>query len=202
MTASIFANRWARNVGILCFAIALTGCQAYTLVPAGQPVQVASALEVTPTIDWSRNKSGNREIWTVNGPVLESLFFYVGVEDGKTLEDTNARATKEGGAGKFRSDMDVLEISDLLKELYERANAEKFVYQNIAPQAFGNTEGFRFDFTLSTQDGLDKQGLAQGAVVDGKLYLAIYVGAKEFYFNAYQSAVEDILSSLHFVQEG
>lgn len=184
----------------------LSGCQYYTLAAAGQPIEVANRLTVTSPIDWSRHTAGNSETWTVDGPALQELTFFADVEDGKPLAPDSfwlnlQRTTKkEGNPPTFRSSMDALEVADLVRETFDRNGLEKFAFTNVRPQTFGTVGGFRFDFSFVTQKGLQKRGLARGAVVDGMLNIAIYTGTKEYYFERYTGEVEQILSTLNIKQ--
>ena len=192
---------------VLIAALSLSGCQPYTLAQTGQPVLVADSLMVTPSINWSRYAIGNAEIWTVNGPLLENVTFFTNVDKGDPLAPTSfwlklgAPPQKEGKMPTFDPAMNALEIADLVRETYTRNGQQNFSYTGLAPQTFGGNKGFRFDFTFTTEDGLNKQGMAAGALVNDKLHIAIYTGAAEHYFAKYKSAVDTLLSSLQ-IQHG
>lgn len=190
------------RVVVVATALTVGGCNTYTLAPAGKPITVASTLNATPEIDWSRYQKGNVETWTVDGPLLEDLSFFSGIEDGSPLAPNSywwGRQTTTQSEGKppaFRKGMGSIEIAELVRDTYNRKGFQHFTIANIQPDRFAGQEGVRFDFTFVTKDGLDKEGLAVGAVIDDKLHIAIYTGAKEYYYAKYKDAVEQMLSSL------
>ena len=187
---------------IVATALTASGCNTYTLAPAGKPITVASTLSATPAIDWSRYQKDNVETWTVDGPLLEDLSFFSDIEDGFPLAPKNywwgqqTTTQSEGKPPAFHKDMGSIEIAELVRNTYSREGYQHFTITNIEPSRFADKEGVRFDFSFITKDGLDKEGLAVGAVIDGKLHIAIYTGAKEYYYAKYKDAVEQMLSSL------
>lgn len=191
---------------LIAMALTMSGCKAYTLAPAGQPLVVASTFNATPKINWSRLQNDQAEIWTVNGPLLEKLTFMSAIADGSPLSTDNfgifnqGPATIEGKPPAFRKDMVSIEIAELVKETYTRKGYQNFTIANLKPDRFADNDGARFDFTFMTKDGLDKEGLAVAAVIDDKLYLAIYTGAKEHYFAKYKDTVEQTLRELTFTK--
>jgi hypothetical protein len=191
---------------VLIAALSLSGCQPYTLAQTGRPILVADNFTVTPDINWSRSAVGNAEIWTVDGPLLENLTFLTNVGKGDPLAPTSfwmrleASQQKEGKMPTFDPAMNTLEVADLVRETYIRNGQQNFSYTNLTPQTFGGNTGFHFDFTFTTAEGLDKQGMAVGALVDEKLHIAIYTGAAEYYFEKYKSAVDNLLNSLQINQ--
>lgn len=195
------------RITTLAAVLALSACQPYTLAQTGKPVLVADSLTVTPSIDWSRFAIGNAEIWTVDGPLLENLTFFTNVDKGDPLAPTSfwlklgAPQRKEGKMPTFDPTMSALEIADLVRETYTRNGQLNFTYTGLSPQPFGGNKGFRFEFTFTTVEGLNKQGMAAGALVNEKLHIAIYSGAREHYFEKYKSAVDTLLNSLK-VQQG
>ena len=184
-----------KNIVIGALLVAsLSGCQAYTLVRAQEPIEVASTLNVTPTIDWSKRSDGNMEYWTVDGQQLQELAFHMNIGDGQPLFSSKTSHTSEDGEQPaFRSDMDTLELSQWLEESFNRSGATNFTFTNMRKQSFADEDGFHLSFSYSTPDGLEKLGLAVGSVREGKLNIAVYTGTKEYYFDKYKDDVEKTL---------
>jgi hypothetical protein len=59
--------------------------------------------------------------------------------------------------------------------------------------------GFRFEFSYLSKQGLAIGGFAVGAIIDRRLYLIIYSGAREYYFPKHRDDVEQIVSSVRFI---
>ena len=73
---------------------------------------------------------------------------------------------------------------------YERVATAK-----LRPATFGKGEAYRFDLAAKTQSGLEVDGEAEVATVDGKLYAVIYLAPAEHYYDATLPDVEAILAS-------
>jgi hypothetical protein len=63
----------------------------------------------------------------------------------------------------------------------------------------GGEDGFRFDFSYVSEEGLNYNGIAAGAVRDDKLYLVMYIGTTLHYFEKYIEEVDYILKSIEFL---
>jgi hypothetical protein len=64
------------------------------------------------------------------------------------------------------------------------------------PAKFTDTDAVRFDLTAKTADGLDVNGTAEVAEVDGNFYAIIYVAPAEHYFAATLPEVEKVMASV------
>src|SRR5262245_58487630 len=71
--------------------VALTGCvPTYTLVAAGPEPVATNAFTVQPSSAWNRmpknaNQTKYEEVWTHNGPLLDTIAFIGGLPEGETL---------------------------------------------------------------------------------------------------------------------
>ena len=83
-----------------------------------------------------------------------------------------------------------------LYEAYTTEDASDFALERLAPATFVGAAGFRFEFALTRRmDSLPLRGLGYGAVVDGRLYLAIYSAPRQHYFEAHVAAAEAAVRS-------
>jgi hypothetical protein len=74
-------------------------------------------------------------------------------------------------------------------------------YQNVEaralrPAPFGELNGVRFDVVAATPAGLDLTGIAQFAQSEGRLNVALFLAAREYYFDLRAGEVERILASV------
>ena len=180
-----------RHIIVLLCLTFVTACTQYTLVD-NKRQNIGGAYSVNPGIQWSKRVDGKVELWTIDGPVLQAIRFYQGLEDGDSLWDAQA----EEKAPKFRSDMRANAIMELVVDSLSRLGAGQVDAENLRPMHFGSWPGFRFDLNYLTKDGLAKSGLVAGAVVEGKLYLILYDGTRSYYFPKYIGNVESILTSI------
>lgn len=179
--------------GLVCVFI-LSGCAHYRLVSAGQVLTVGGAFSVSPRIDWSMSDRNHPVTWTVDGPALQKLQFFPGIENGKPLIELPAAADRP--MPSFKAKMTPIEIWDLIEATLSRMSAHEIKNERVQPAPFGSLEGFRFFFSFVSAAGLDYRGLAAGAVKDQKLFLVMYTGTKRFYYDKCLKEVERIIDSI------
>lgn len=200
---------WKVPLSLLA-AAALSACTQFHLVPAGT-VDIYGQMEVDTAIAWNGQQDADVVLWTQDGPALDQMIFHVGVKDGDTLFEKVNFANQEPWLirlmGKerdlitlrFRKTMTELELMDLFVATYTLVNDNRpITAENLAPVDFGGQPGFRFDYRRTGPDEVIRQGLAMGAVVDGRLYLAHYQGSALHHFDKNREQVERILASARF----
>jgi hypothetical protein len=170
----------------------LTGCARYTLVEP-RPRTIADLYTVEPQTRWSALTDGKWEVWTIDGAGLEAIQFLDGLDDGDPLfraADAQKRMT-------FRKTMSPSELVELLVDGLTSIGMQSVEVTNLRPQTFGSAEGFRCELTFVTKNGLQKQGMAAGGTVNGRLYLVLYTGTKLHYYQAHRDDAEKIIQSIH-----
>ena len=180
---------------LLALSIALAACSIYTLVDEDTRQSIAGRYSVDPQVAWSRVNQSGVELWTVDGPALESIRFYPGLRDGETF--MTARDRTELPA--FRADMQASEIMEFVVDSIARAGAGQVQATGLRPMNFGPLPGFRFELSYLTDNGLEMQGLVAGAATDGELHLIVYSGASLYYFPKYEDDVERIIDSIEML---
>jgi hypothetical protein len=175
----------------LALALALAGCARYSLVEP-RTRTVGDLYTVEPQIPWSAATDEEWEVWTVDGPTLQAVRFLNGLADGKPL----FRARGDEKRPVFRKDMTPTEISELVADSLAAVGAQKIRVLNLRPAPFGGLPGFRFDLDYSTRTGLDRKGSVAGAVVKDRLYLILYTGLAEHYYDKHREAVERLIESV------
>lgn len=176
----------------LSFLVFVAACGQYTLVKPGK-VKVGD-LAVQSSMAWSQLSSGNAYIWTVDGQFLHEIYFVTDLEDNEPL----LVGRGEDNQPKFKSGMTSIEIADLFKNSLASKSVRDFEIKNLRPATFAATEGFRFEFDYRTSSGVEKTGMAIGAVRNKKLNLIFYHGTRLHYFDRYKEEVEAIIASAQF----
>jgi hypothetical protein len=173
--------------------LAIAGCAVVTKVESGR-VSIDGEYTVQSPIEWARVALGGENLWTVDGPALQSLRFVTALEDGDTLfpvPDPEA-------SPKFIKSMGPLEVVDFFQTSIGTLGGAGFRSRNFRPAQFGARQGFRFEFSYLTKDGLAMQGFTTGAVIEQKLYMIIYIGTRQHYFEKHRNDAESIVSSIVF----
>ena len=182
---------------LFCSLSIFAGCAHYSLVSGGQSVTVHNSLQVLPHISWNMSKNNNGEIWTVDGPALDRLIFFTGIENGKPLFQTDINDDQKMPA--FSPSMTALELMDLVEATLARLDFYDIVMENLKPALFDNQDGFCFDFSCVAKEGLRYKGFVRGTVKDNKLYLILYQASALHYHDLYRKEAEKIADSVKFL---
>jgi hypothetical protein len=170
-------------------ALLVSGCAAYTLVEP-RPVTIAGVLVVEPQIAWSSISSAEWETWTVDGTSLQALQFRTGLAPGDRLFSRGSDKRP-----RFRTDMTPTEVMEFFVDSMADAGAQQINATGLRPVPFAGTDGFRFEWTLATRQGLAKRGFTVGAIVKDKLYLVAYSGAADHYYAKHVDDAERVVRS-------
>jgi hypothetical protein len=175
----------------LAVLAALAACSTFSSVGTERR-KIADLYTVAPQIQWNRYTDGDLEVWTVDGPLLDSLQFTAALEDGDELYDIPGREE----VPHFRANMSESEVMEFVVDSLAAAGAQKIEATGLAPAAFGPRPGFRFELAYQSGNGLDKLGMAKGMFAEGKLYLIIFTGAAQHYFPKHKPSVEALFASI------
>ncbi|MGH7407464.1 MAG: hypothetical protein ACREKF_05580, partial [Candidatus Methylomirabilales bacterium] len=128
----------------------------------------------------------------VDGPGLQAIRFVNGLAEGEALFDGGGKEKRP----TFRKTMAATEFMEFVVDSLALAGLEKIQPTGLRPESFGGPQGFRFDMSFVTRQGLEGQGTVVGAVLKEKLYLIIYSGARAHYYPKYKEHVERIIQSI------
>src|SRR5512134_2130844 len=136
--------------------LVLAGCAPLALVPPERQV-VGGVISVQPGVKWNRLTAssfrGNVEVWTLDGPILNTLVFFTGVPEGEPLFTRAAGAAQQEKPPVFRAAMNPLEVQELLEatmaRYFQTTIAEA---RNLKPEPVANGQGFRFETRLVGRD--------------------------------------------------
>jgi hypothetical protein len=187
----------------LAAVLALAGCAPLALVPPERQV-VGGVISVQPGVKWNKLTSssfrGNVEVWTLDGPILNTLMFFTGVPDGEPLFTRVAGAVPQEKPAVFRATMNPLEVQELLEatmaRYFQTTIAEA---RNLKPEAVANGQGFRFETRLVGRDEVERDGVFVGTIRNGRLYGAWFQGAKLHYFKRYLPEFDHLVASAQLV---
>ena len=183
--------------------LALAGCAPLALVPPERQV-VGGVISVQPGVKWNKLTAssfrGNVEVWTLDGPILNTLVFFTGVPDGEPLFTRAFGTAQQEKPPVFRAAMNPLEVQELLEatmaRYFQTTIAEA---RNLKPEPVANGQGFRFETRLIGRDEVERDGVFVGTVRNGKLYGAWFQGAKLHYFKRYLPEFDQMVASAQLV---
>lgn len=179
-----------RLVLVFTLSVVLAACTTYSLVEVERRT-IAETYTIDPQVTWSTRKQGHTEVWTIDGPTLEGIWFFKNVGD----EDTMFEVPDKDKAPHFKKDMTPSEIMEFVVDSMAGPKTADVKSVNLRPMAFGSAKGFRFEMTFY-EDGLLMDAIVAGAIIQDKLQLILYYGAREHYFSQHKGSAEGILSSI------
>lgn len=170
----------------LCLAfVGVAAAHANAFREKGKPVEVASALTVTPPRDWNRLdvKPGKAaETWTLDGEQLNDVTFYGGIEPGQPL--VRERNKKREPLPKFTTATLLAEVPELLEGTYRASRGiGAFSLTGSSPEPFLGKSGMRFTYDYTDADLLPRKGEARAALIGGKLYMATFDAPRLHFFD-------------------
>lgn len=182
-------------LGVILAAV-LAGCASYTLVPSGK-VTARGAIAMETPIAWTKvplvNESSAIELWTLNGPAIDSIAFYAPIGDNQSLQ--NAKSGTDPFP-VYRAGMTPTEIAELYEATLRRTSGSAIVeVKNLRPAKLGTAEGFRAETEFTGADRVRRKGMLVGAVKDKKLYLVHFQAPVLHYYDKAAPDVEKMLSS-------
>lgn len=190
---------------VIAIFLFVAGCTPFSVV-GPQRVSVKDAFTVEPDTAWNKINTqditgrNRAEIWTADGPLLNSLTFFVGVEDGKPLFAQTEEQEKRGKLPVFRNTMTPTDIVELVEASYARITDSSLMKtQGLRPAKFAGADGFRFDMKYVSKDEVDREAIAAGTVHNGRLYLIVYQGSRLYHYGLRRSQVEHIIESARFL---
>jgi hypothetical protein len=194
-----------RILPLLAASALLAGCAGtggfgwYSLVPPQPRSVVHGAMTVAPTRPWNRAPKNLQDIqkeedWTLNGPLLDSLTFIAGLENGKRIVRQRSNADRK--VPNFRSDMAPQDVAAMIESFYRiRAGANEFTLTSLKPRSFLGEPGFQFDYDYLGGDEVRRRGRAVGAIIQGRFYLALFDATRMHYWDAGLPEFERIVES-------
>ncbi|HEY0625269.1 MAG TPA: hypothetical protein VGD10_00900 [Allosphingosinicella sp.] len=178
----------------------LGGIGTYYRLIKPQPRTVArGTMIVQPTIAWNQIPRGPYDIsreenWTLNGPYLDGLSFIGGLGNNERIVYQRRKADRK--VPNFYSNMTPQDIADMIESFYMiRAGSVRFDVTALQPRAFLGQSGFQFDYNHLGGDEVERQGRAVGAIINGRLYLALFDATKLHYYGAGIGEFERIVQS-------
>ena len=183
-----------RRAAFLFLCALLGACAQITLVEPKRH-KIGDAFSVEAQIAWNRFPADKTEVWTVDGPRLQALRFFKGVEDEEPLLE----ASEDAKLPLFRATMTPNEVMELVVDTFSRSGASQVEARGLRPADFGDAPGFRFEFTFLDGEGLETEGMASGAVIEDRLYMILYTGSRVHYFPKHKNQVDKLLDSVETI---
>lgn len=149
-------------------------------------------------LDWARVKTGRRELWTIDGVLLNRLLVYSKTKPGEhVFQLARERRSRPDGpwyrAGMRLDELQQLVVDGLADQQWVGVSASR-----LRPHRFGAVEGVRFDLHMTNPDGLIYEGTAAMAEREGRLTVLVWMAPREHYHGRDVAAVNAMLDGMRF----
>jgi hypothetical protein len=196
-----------RLLAATLLALSLAACQPFVLVPPGKGHELRNVVEVDVGRPWNRMnpqapgaEQGPVEVWTIDGGDLDSLILFLGVDSGSPLFVRSSERLKGDPLPPFRHTMGPNEVMELFEATFARVFQSPLVDAGaLAPATVAGQPGFRFEYTFTGKDSVDRKGVAAGTIRAERLYLLTFTGTRIYHFGAYRAEAEAIFASARFI---
>lgn len=183
----------------LLIAPAAPALAGWKLVEKDQPTVVAKGtMTIRPNASWNRWSTRpikTSEIWTIDGPELNELYFVDGLMPGGTLFK-DARK-KDAPLPLLSAKAELADIPEFVESSLRVAlNTSVFAMGKVEPTTLGGQPAVRFGYEYAVEGApLKRRGLAVGTLKDGKLKLITYTAPTLYYFDRDLAKAEAVFAS-------
>lgn len=183
---------------VVVLALLLAACAAGGPLVTPGTQRVGSQLTVDAGMEWTRMQGLREQLWTVDGPQLNSLHLIPIVREREFIF-LGERQTKRRPDGAFyHRGMRPDEVRDLVIDGMRAAGAVNVTATNLRPVDFGGREGLRFELAMDNEAGLKYRAMAAAFEHEKGLALALFYAPAEYYYPRDEAKVSAMLETLRW----
>ena len=183
---------------VVVLALLLAACAAGGPLVTPGTQRVGSQLTVDAGMEWTRMQGLREQLWTVDGPQLNSLHLIPIVREREFIF-LGERQTKRRPDGAFyHRGMRPDEVRDLVIDGMRAAGAVNVTATNLRPVDFGGREGLRFELAMDNEAGLKYRAMAAAFEHEKGLALALFYAPAEYYYPRDEAKVSAMLDTLRW----
>ena len=191
-------KRPMRVLAGIALALLLAACAAGgPLVTAGIQ-RIGSNLNIEAGMEWTRTQSAREQLWTIDGPQLNSLHLIPVVREREFIFLGERQTRRRPDGAFYHRGMRPDELRDLVADGMRAAGAVNVVASNLRPADFGGREGLRFEMAMDSETGLNYRAMAAAFEHDKGLALALYYAPAEYYYPRDEAKVSAMLDTLRW----
>lgn len=181
-------------IGLAVALVLMSACQGYKLVEHQSVAEFDGVFTMVTDGEWNRYQASGLDLWTLDGPALQSINVRARIEDGETISQAE-------DAQVYRTSMTMIELIDLVKADLERKGMHNIEVLDSEPVDVDGYDGFLTEMRYQHENGLDGISLVKGFVKDGTLNLAHYAGLTEHYYQRAKPQVDSMLASMDVIEK-
>lgn len=159
----------------------------------------AFGMDIRTDLNWSRIKMTRQELWTIDGPSLNSFSIIPDTKPGEHVLHLAKEGKSQPDGPWFRAGMRPDELRDVILDALRDQGWSNVSSVNFRPHDFAGIPGIRFDLRQTNPDGLIYQGTV-GAFVRGERLTVLYWRApQEHYYGRDMQAVSAMIDGVRFM---
>lgn len=185
-------------VAPLVLTALLAACAAGGLLVQPGTTTIGSHLALDVGMEWTRMTGYREQLWTIDGPQLNSLHLIPYVRDGEFIFLGRRQTRRRPDGAFYHRGMRADEVRDLVVDGMRSAGAVNVSATNLRPVDFGGREGLRFEMTMASESGLRYQAMAAAFEHDDGLALALFYAPAEYYYPRDTAKVSAMLDTLRW----
>lgn len=183
-------------LGLLAGVLAACTTTGGRMAKAGQATDL-HGLQVQSKLDWTRIRGYRIELWTIDGPQLNSLFIVAKIKPGEQVLRASGKQSKSRPDGAwYRQGMRPDAVRDTILDAMRAQGWDDVDSSNFRPHQFGDVPGMRFDVRQTSGDGLIYGGSVAAFEHDGMLNVLYWYAPLEHYHPRDVAAVEQMLDAV------
>jgi hypothetical protein len=188
-----------RIVFLAALTAFLTACASSggSLQKAGAAADVYGMV-IQSELNWSRIKLPRQELWTIDGPGLNSLNIIPDTKPGEHVFHLAKEKKSRPDGPWFRTGMRPDELRDVILDAIREQGWADVDSSGFRPHAFAGVSGIRFDVRQTSPEGLRYQGSVGAFERNGRLTVLYWKAPEEYYYGRDVQAVNRLIDSIGF----
>ncbi|WP_256646443.1 hypothetical protein [Thermomonas paludicola] len=180
------------------FALLLAACASGAPLVTPGRTTAGGDLSIDAGMEWTRMGTPREQLWTIDGPLLNSLHLVPTVREGEFIFLGQKQTKRRPDGAFYHRGMRPDELRDLIADGMRATGAVNVATSNLRPVSFGGREGLRFEMTLDSESGLKYRAMAAAFEHDRGLALALFYAPVEYYYPRDEAKVNAMLDTLRW----
>ena len=182
----------------IALALLLAACAAGGPLVTPGTQRIGSELTIDAGMEWTRMTGYREQLWTIDGPQLNSLHLIPGVREREFIFLGDRQSKRRPDGAFYHRGMRPDELRDLIVDGMRATGAVNVVASNLRPADFGGREGLRFEMAMDNASGLKYRAMVAAFEHEKGLALALYYAPAEYYYPRDEAKVDAMLATLRW----
>jgi len=169
------------------------------LVSAGTTNKVFD-MQIETSLDWSKQRFGRYEFWTIDGSNLNELSIFSKVKPRENVFLGQRESKRRPDGAWYKPGLRPDELQDLIIDGATRYGWVNAAASNLRPAKVSGANGIRFDLKMTHPTGLNYAGTVLALERDDRLTILVWTAPVEHYYDRDIAAVNKLMDSVRFIK--